>query len=226
VTTRFPAGHVVVRRTLQPDGRVGGAQSARVVADDERGLRLWVARGSATMQRVDLDGRTVRHLPWAAELHVPTTLTPSTWGRYATLMLVPPAVPWSVWWSWDAGARFAGWYVNLETPALRWTGGVDVHDRTLDLLVAPDGTVTVKDEDEFAVQTGDPHFWSGAQAAQIRADADRVAADAAAGRFPFDGTWCEPGALLDEPATVLPWWWDVPAASSSVADQVCPVCGA
>jgi hypothetical protein len=217
----FAPGGTVVRRTLHPDGRIGSVQSARVVADDERGLRIWVARGSATMRRVDLDGRTVRHLPWAAELHLPTTLAPSTWSGFSTLMLVPPDRPWSVWWSWRPDGAFAGWYVNLEAPARRWAGGVDVDDRTLDLLVAPDRTVSVKDEDEFAAQTGDVHFWSSAEAETIRADADAVAADAAAGRFPFDGTWVDAGAWLDLPPSELPWFWDLAADAAPVGGPMC-----
>lgn len=218
---RFTSGRTVVRRTLHPDGRIGGVQSARVVADDEHGLRIWVAGGSATMRRVDLDGRTVRHLPWAAELHLPTTLEASTWSALPTLMLMPPERPWSVWWTWQPDGTFAGWYVNLEAPARRWAGGVDVDDRTLDLLVAPDGTVSVKDADEFAAQTDDVHFWSAAQASAIRADADLVTADAAAGRFPFDGTWVDAGPLLDLAPSRLPWFWDLPAAAAPVGSSVC-----
>ena len=214
-------GRVVVRRTLHPDGRISGVQSARVVADDERGLRLWVARGSATMRRVDLRGEPVRHLPWAAELHLPTMLTPATWSGYSTLMLVPADRPWSVWWSWRPDGEFAGWYVNLEAPARRWAGGVDVDDRTLDLLVAPDGTVSFKDVEEFAVQTDDVHFWTSTQAAAIRADADAIAADAAAGRWPFDGTWVDCSDLMRLPPSQLPWFWDTAASAVPVGRPVC-----
>jgi len=201
-------GTAVVRRTLHPDGRFGSVQSGRVAGDDGAGLRLWVAAGSRTMRRVDLSGRPVRHLPWAQELHTPTMLAPHEWGPYDTLMLMPPGGDHSVWWSWTADGEFAGWYVNLERTGARWGGGIDVHDLTLDLLVSPDGSVRVKDADEFAVQTGDPHFWDDAQGRDIHAQADRLTELASAQQFPFDGRWCAVEEFRPLGTGELPWFWD------------------
>lgn len=47
-----------------------------------------------------------------------------------------------------------------------------------------------KDEDEFAERTDHPLFWTSTEAARIRAAGERLIAEAQAGRFPFDGTWC------------------------------------
>jgi hypothetical protein len=211
---RFREGQTVVRRGLHPDGRIAAVESARVIRDDESGLFLWVRKGSAILRRATLEGQPTRHLPWAEDMRLPTVLVPTAWRSYDTLMLVPPGradsvVSHSVWWAWQDDGTFVGWYVNLESTAQRWSGGVDIHDYALDILVAPDRSFEWKDEDEFAQLTGHPFFWDEAGAKAIRAEGERVIALAAAGMFPFDGTWCDL-APDDGPPSALPWWWDLP----------------
>lgn len=46
--------------------------------------------------------------------------------------------------------RLTGWYCNITRPALLDGDTIYADDLALDLFVAPDGTVTVLDEDEFA----------------------------------------------------------------------------
>ncbi|MEU8080341.1 DUF402 domain-containing protein [Catellatospora citrea] len=52
---------------------------------------------------------------------------------------MPPGAAQCVWWGWRSDGDFGGWYVNHGCPVTRWSGGVDVYDRELDLLVYPDG---------------------------------------------------------------------------------------
>lgn len=222
---RYRHGQAIVRRGMHPDGRIGVVQCGRVVSDDEHGLLLWVDRGSATMHRTALDGTPTRHLPVRDELTLPTLLQPGFWQPFRTLMLMPPGAVHSIWWSWAAGGAFVGWYVNLEAPIHRWAGGVDVQDHALDVLVAPDRSWSWKDEDEFADQTGDPLFWDAANAAQIRAEGQRLIARAEGGRFPFDGTWCD---FQPDPAwspTPLPYWWDTPSHGVIVSDLIATLGG-
>ncbi|KIQ65743.1 hypothetical protein TR51_18460 [Kitasatospora griseola] len=207
---RIGIGRTVVRRGLYPDGRIGSLQCGRVVADDDRGLLVWASAGSATVQRVTLDGAPTRSLPLADEMRLPTLAVPSTWQPYGTLILTPPEAAHSVWWSFDPGGSFVGWYVNLESPVGRWNGGTDHIDQALDILVAPDRSWRWKDEDEFAEQTGHPFFWTEEGAAAIRAEGERMIALAEAGAFPFDGTWCDFRPDPNWPHTALPWWWDQP----------------
>ncbi len=48
--------------------------------------------------------------------------------------------------------RLKGWYCNVGKPAVRkGDNGISYVDLALDLWVAPDGTQTVLDEDEFAL---------------------------------------------------------------------------
>jgi predicted RNA-binding protein associated with RNAse of E/G family len=49
---------------------------------------------------------------------------------------------------WEADG-FVGWYVNLERPLVRSRVGWDYLDRELDILVAPDRSWRLLDEDEF-----------------------------------------------------------------------------
>lgn len=46
--------------------------------------------------------------------------------------------------------RLVGWYCNISRPAMIAGDTVQADDLALDLFVAPDGTLTVLDEDEFA----------------------------------------------------------------------------
>jgi Protein of unknown function (DUF402) len=212
----YRRGQVIVRRIMHRDGRIAAAQSGRVVADDDRGLRFWIESGSAIMHRTRFDGTPTRQVPIRTELTTPTTLTPSTWTGHRTLMVMPPGAAHAVWWSWTPSWDFAGWYVNLEAPIRRWAGGLDVHDQTLDLLINPDGTHRWKDEDEFAQQTGDPLFWDAGTAAAIRAEGDRMLAVAGNRDFPFDGTWTD---FRPDPTwlpTAMPPWWDVSADLAAI----------
>lgn len=201
----------MVRRVLHPDDRIAAVQAGRVIADDEFGLRLWIETGSATLRRTRFDGTPTRDVPIRKELETPTTLAPATWRGLRTLMLMPPGAAHAVWWRWRPSGEFAGWYVNLEEPIRRWPGGIDVHDQALDLLIAPDGTPSWKDEDQFAAQTGDPLFWDAATAAEIRAEGERMLARSRRREFPFDGTWVDFRPDPAWPPTPMPAWWDLPS---------------
>ncbi len=224
----FRPGQVVVRRCVHPDGRLATVQCARVVADDERGLAIWIGAGSTLMRRVDLNGETTRHLPYAEELAMPTMLAPTPHQRFGTLILTPSSTGHSagdsaghsVAWAFDAPGELHGWYVNLESPVLRWDGGIDVFDFALDVLVQPDRRWEWKDESEFAEQTGHPLFWSPAEAEVIRARAEAVTRTIDRGEFPFDGTWCDYLPQQGWGPTPLPTWWDLPTLAPPRAGMI------
>jgi hypothetical protein len=106
------------------------------------------------------------------------------------------------------------WYVNLEAPPQRWPGGVDTFDHALDIVVAPDRVWRWKDEGEYLERVGHPAYWTAEQAAEIRAEGERVVADIEAARFPFDGSWLD---FRPDPAWPLPTLpsegWDRPRVS-------------
>jgi hypothetical protein len=200
----FVPGTVVVRRFLHPDGRIAAAAAGHVVADDERGLLLWSDIGSALMRRTTLSGTPTRDLSIAEEIAMTTMLSPATRDHVKSLLLLPRDAAHTVSWSWRADGAFTGWYVNLETPARRWPGGVDSSDQVLDLLVTPDREWRWKDEEDLAAA------YPPARAAAIRAEGERVTKLIDAAEFPFDGAWQDFASDLG-PAP-LPPAWDVPAA--------------
>jgi hypothetical protein len=212
---RFEPGRLIVHRNVRR-GRIGWVRPARVVSDDERGLLVWVARDSPVASEVSADGRGMRTMPFTEWVTSPSYgLAVHRWNGPPLLKFLPTGARHSVWWFQDEQGRFANWYVNLEEPAVRWDdgglAGVDMVDQDLDVVVRPDLSWQWKDEEEFAERLALPeHYWVADEAA-VRAEGRRVIALAEAGKFPFDGTWCDftpPTEWAAPPA--LPPGWDRP----------------
>ena len=97
--------------------------------------------------------------------------------------------------------------MRWETPDSR---GVDTADRALDVWITADGLARWKDEDEFAVLTGQPGRWTAQQAPAIRATGEHLLALAADAAPPFDGRWTD---YRPDPAWATPGMpadWDLP----------------
>lgn len=200
-------GDLVLRRMYR--GRhVIWIQACRVVADDERGLLLWLPVGAGFAHRpqpAQLGERSPRRIDALDSLPVVV----ETWRDHDVLILVPPRQPYSVWWFFTGG-RFDFWYVNLERPSQRWARdglvGLDSFDHALDVVISSDRQWRWKDEDELAERVGLPGYWSADTATAIRADGAAIVEAVEAGRFPFDGTWCD---FRPDPA------WGVPELPSA-----------
>ena len=214
--TRFEPGRTVVKRYWTQD-RLAFLQLTTVLADDEHGLRLWLASGSPYWRITAPDGRT-EHDATVEELGEDARLRSLTWSGSDVMIWMPPGEnPYAVWWFFDAeSGAFDHWYVNLEAPVRRFAAGVDTADHALDIRAYPDGTWRWKDEGELAARIGQPGYWSAAQAASIRAEGERLAQLVEAKEFPFDGTWCDlrrPDSRPDsEPPLERPVGWDGPRA--------------
>ncbi|WP_199511966.1 DUF402 domain-containing protein [Nucisporomicrobium flavum] len=210
----FAPGRTVLYRNV--DGpRLASVRPCRVISDDERGLLLWLARGSAVVVEVATDGRGIRDMPFEEWIGLSYRVVPATWQGPSLLKFIPRDADHSVWFFRDDEDRFKNWYVNLEERALRWDdghlAGVDVIDQDLDIVVRPDRTWEWKDEDEFAERLAFPaHYWVHDEAA-VRAEGLRVIKLIEAGEFPFDGTWTDfrPDPSWPVP-TVVPEGWDRP----------------
>ncbi|GAA3284809.1 DUF402 domain-containing protein [Dactylosporangium matsuzakiense] len=192
----FTPGQVIMHRNVRR-GRIGWVRPARVVADDDRGLLLWIDRHTPVVNEVSGDGRGMRTMPFAEYVTLGNSLKHGTWNGPGVLKLHRPGDPaHSVWWFHDDAGDFKEWYVNLERPAIRWSdpggaSGVDVTDEDLDIVVAPDRSWKWKDEEEFLERLALPeHYWVEDEAA-VREEGLRVIKEIEAGTFPFDGTWTD-----------------------------------
>jgi hypothetical protein len=213
----FEPGRIIMHRNVR-HGRVGWVRPARVISDDERGLLVWVAEQSPIAYEVAADGRLIRSMPFAEWVTLSYRPHVDTWAGPGVLKFLPAGAAHSVWWFFESdGGPFAGWYVNLEEPGVRWddgnVAGVDMVDQDLDIWVPPDRRWRWKDEDEFAERLDFPeHYWVSDSAA-VRAEGERVVKMIEAGEFPFDGTWVDfrPDPQWPVPQE-LPEGWDRPSA--------------
>lgn len=79
------------------------------------------------------------------------TLHEHEWRWTRVLMLSRPGEWFSVWTFWpENGDDLLGWYVNFEEPRRRSHTGFDTRDLQLDIVIAPDGSWSYKDEVEYA----------------------------------------------------------------------------
>ena len=160
----------------------------RVVGDDERGLVAWLASGTPRLMPHPVDGRSLRQMPLDERFTCELVQARVAWQGPGVLFMAPTGMPWSVWLFWDEEGEFSCWYVNLELPHQRdrqstWTG-----DHELDLVIEPDGTVTVKDADDLAAAVAAGLF-TPAEGEQIHRDA-RLAQESFARRdWPFAEEW-------------------------------------
>ncbi len=205
----FSPGQTILRRYFR-NGRVSFLNVCRVIADDERGLRMWLPAGTPFWRLLTPDGRD-GHQASVDEM-AEATLRELTWQGSHVLILMLPGATSSVWWFFSPEGGFEGWYGNLEAPYARWAGGVDTEDYALDLVFAPDRSWRWKDEDDFAHRIGHPLFWSVEEAAEIRAEGERLVKLAEAAEFPFDGTWCDLRPDPAWPPLSRPDGWDAPRA--------------
>jgi hypothetical protein len=212
----FAPGRLIMHRNVR-HGRLGWVRPARVVCDDDRGLLLWLARGSVVVNEVAADGRGMRAMPFTEWLTLDYRPAIGSWQGPGVLKLLPPGARHSVWWFRDDAGAFTSWYVNLEESGVRWddgaVAGVDIVDQDLDLVVRPDRSWEWKDEDEFGERLAYPDDYWVTDEEAVRAEGRRVAEQVEAGRFPFDGTWTDfvPDPSWEVPSA-LPDGWDRPAA--------------
>lgn len=215
---RFTPGQVVLHRNTRR-GRIAFARPVRVVSDTDRGLLLWMAKGTPAMYEVTPAGQGARGMPFAEWVTQDFQMKAGVWQGPGILMFFPPDADHSVWWFWDDAGAFTGWYVNLEERGVRWddggAAGVDVVDQDLDVVVAPDRTWTWKDEDEFTERLAFPdHYWVSDEQA-VRSEGLRVIKQVETGDFPFNGEWTDFVPDPDWDVPEMPPGWERPPAARS-----------
>ena len=145
-----PGSHILWRYRENGGDRFHICRPGTVVQDTEDLLAVWIAPGTPCVRPVIADGTPLHEEPLASRYTRPRTVVRGRWSGTGMLKLAQPGRAWSVWLFWDPGWRFSNWYVNLEAPLVRWSGGVDSEDHFLDITVRPDRSWRWLDEDEFA----------------------------------------------------------------------------
>lgn len=176
------------RRPGWQPGQVEGIRPMRVIQDDASGLVAWLPADTPIVKSVRADGSDNRSAGLAQTFVGERKSRRSRWLGNGTLKVAPTGVPWSVWLFWAADGSFSDWYVNLEDAHLRDERNVVTSDHVLDVVVKPDRTIHLKDEDELeaAVEAG---RYTAAEADRIRADARDVEALAKQWASPFCDGW-------------------------------------
>jgi uncharacterized protein DUF402 len=213
----FDSGRLILHRDTHL-GRIAFVHPARVVSDDERGLLVWLARGSTIAVERSADGRGPRDMPFTEWVTQRYELRLTSWQGPGVLRFFPAGADHSVWLFRTDEGVFKNYYVNLEESAVRWddgdVAGFDVIDQDLDIVATPDLAWSWKDEDEFAERLAlAQHYWVPDEAA-VWAEGRRVIKMIEAAEFPFDGTWTDfqPDPSWSPP-TELPPGWDRPVVA-------------
>ena len=185
-------------------GRVRYATPMIVVEDTPDRLALFLPAGTRTRWTwVDWDAGTER----GPVEHV--------WAGTDVLELIPTGRAHSIWAMWQAGGGpFLCWYVNLQAPMRRLDDGIVTWDQALDIVVRPDGEWHWKDEDHL-LRMQEFGWMTASEAAEVRAEGERVIDELAQRATPFNEPWPEWRPDPHWPTPELPDDWDrVPPESS------------
>lgn len=188
-----------------------------VIADDDRHLAVWLESGTPMLHHVLADGRGIREADGPARFGAPRAQGLKSWQGPGIVAVFQPGKDYSVWFfesptapdqrtssrPHSPSARRDSFYVNLETPFTRFETGILTSDHVLDIVVAADGSYSLKDEDEleFAREAG---MFPPEQVARIRSAAEGAIADIEAWTFPFDSAYTDFAPDPDWPLPSLP----------------------
>ncbi|MEU3750873.1 MULTISPECIES: DUF402 domain-containing protein [Streptomyces] len=202
-----PGEQILWRYRGNGTGAVHICRPVTVVQDTPELLAVWMAPGTECVRPVLTDGTPVHEEPLATRYTAPRTTERSQWFGSGVLKLARPEDPWSVWLFWERGWRFRSWYVNLEEPRTRWSGGVDSEDHFLDISVYPDHSWLWRDEDEFA-QAQRAGLMDPEQAARVKAAGSRAVEQIRSWGTPFADGWENWRPDPGWPVPRLPGDWD------------------
>ena len=179
-SSRWSTGEVVLRREVLNDGRVWLEMPVIVVQDAPGLLATYIGDG-APLRFPPGDWPTPdgRH-PWHEH---------TSWENHGVLMLQRPGEAYAVWVFWSGPNRdFACWYINLQEPFRRTPLGYDTQDLELDIVVPPDGSWRLKDDEVLEQRVREGRFTRD-QVAAVRAEAAHVTDDLDAGRRWWSDEW-------------------------------------
>jgi Protein of unknown function (DUF402) len=182
------------------NGAVMTALPMRVVADSPERTVLYLAPNTAFKSARTPAGTKVRDLSnWVSKDLV--------WAGGSLIRLIEPRAWHCVDVEFGAAGEFIGWYVNFQEPFQRARSRFDTVDLVLDLVVAPDRSWHLKDEDDFQRAVSDGHLTAEVEN-RVRAEAERMIGVLAAGGPPFCETeWLGWRPPADWTIPVLPEDW-------------------
>jgi hypothetical protein len=184
--------------------RISHARPVTVVQDTDDLIALYLAPGAACKSCAppgvgpDRYNDVLLSRDWS--------LVDTEWKWNRVLALARPDEWCSIWGFWGTdGGPPKGWYVNLEEPMRRSPAGFDTRDLQLDIVIAPDGTWTWKDEKEFA-EMCDVGLISPDEARAVRVQGEHVIE--LIDRDPWWLAWNDWAPDPSWPIPVLPDGWD------------------
>lgn len=157
---RWQQGEVIVRRErlgLQP----GGVQETQPVQGVWLGIPVHVVEDTPE-HLVTFTGPGARFGfapgPWPTDDGLHPWHERTTWTGEGCLMVQKPGDHYAVWHFWDRDRTLVCWYLNLQTDVVRHRLGYDTQDLELDIVVWPDGTWELKDDEVMEQRISDGRF--------------------------------------------------------------------
>lgn len=115
----------------------------------------------------------------------------TAWEGNGCLMVQRPGEHHAVWHFWDGPDRdFRCWYINLQTAFERTATGYATQDLELDLVVLPDGSWSLKDDDVLDDRVAEGRF-TPELARWVRGLAGELIEGLDTGNRWWDETWAE-----------------------------------
>jgi len=191
-------GEVIVWRELLNDERAWLEVPVIVVRDDPELLVTYVPEGAPfRFPPGDFPTPDGRH-PWFGR---------RGWEGHGALMLQRPGDGYAVWAFWDGPERrFDSWYINLQEPFRRSELGYDTQDLELDIVVLPDLSWQLKDEDVLEERIREGRYTVD-QMRETRELASRLTALIDAGDLWWSESWADWTPDASWPTPALPDGW-------------------
>lgn len=208
---RWNYGEVIVRREV-----LGLAPVPQVESTTAWLGKPWLAVPVHVVE--DADDALVTYMPSGAEFGffegnwpTPNGRHPwsgkTRWSGHGCLMVQRPGNHYAVWHFWAGPRReFQHWYINLQTSFVRTEFGIDTQDLELDIVVSPDGTWELKDDDVLVDRVIEGRF-SESFVDWIESLGATLTTELGAGRRLWDRDWSTWEPEADWVDTPLPDDW-------------------
>jgi hypothetical protein len=205
----WPRGDTIVIKEVW-HRKVWAARPMTVVEDQGDSAVLWLPKGSRWRAPVAPPTRPrdgIRLESIMASLELNDWVLEERTEEYSSLWLINCGAGHTVRVFWDPNDEFVDWYVNLEEPCSRTWAGFEFMDLMLDIVVQPDLSWHIKDEDEFEAMLSRGLIDKGT-AQRVRAEAHSVIRRIEARVAPFCDPWPEWRPDPTWPIPALPGGWE------------------